>query len=86
MKKILSILASAVVLAMPMAVTTVAQAAAHVGAPMAAASAPKAMPADKAMPAVKATPSAKARAHRAKHRAHRAKHRAKVKAKAAAAK
>ena len=89
MKKFLSILASAAVLAMPLAVVTTAQAASHTGAPMAApmgaASAPKATPAEKATPAVKATPSVKARANRAKQRAKRASNRAKAKAKAAAA-
>ena len=55
MKKILSILASAVVLAMPLAVTT-AQAASHTGAPMATPATP-ATPATRDTAATRATPA-----------------------------
>ena len=72
MKKILSILASAVVLAMPLAVTT-AQAASHVGAPMAT-------PATPATPAV--SPSEKKPVAKAVAKTKRAYHKGKRKAKA----
>ena len=77
MKKILSVLASAVVLAMPLAVTT-AQAASHTGAPMAT----PATPATPAVSAAEKKPVAKAVA-KTKRGYHKGKRKAKAAKKAA---
>ena len=79
MKKILSILASAVVLAMPLAVTT-AQAASHAGAPMATPAKP-ATPATPAVSAAEKKPVAKAVA-KTKRTYHQGKRKAKAAKKA----
>ena len=68
MKKLLSILASAIVLALPMVAVTTVQAASHTGAPMAVPAATPAVPAakaDKAMaaPAKKMKKAKKAKRH-----------------------